>query len=231
LPRRWRPVQTWRASQATRLFTMTFLNRAPLSNRLWCPAHLALRRRSSRALLTRMRLTCGRWDSEARLSLLPAQIRVNAGHITRSSRTTVGGTESTPITTLTGTIQFMTVWAILAATIRNSLAMISSTAPTQLAQRLAMTAALIRLEWRPGQNGSVAVTWTRATAHRRGTSSAWNSSLRLIHSTALLTKGTLPRRPTLPSTPGVARPVKGAPRGTNCESRLSPKKLLVSKWW
>jgi len=178
LPRRWRLAPTWRASQAIRTFTTTFLSRARLRNHHYSPAP---RRPSSRGLLTRMRRMSGRSGSRGKLSSLRAPTPVFAGRTTRLNRTTVAGTESTAITTLTGTIPSMTVWAILAGMIRSNLVMISSTARIQPAQRSATMAALIRLEWRPAQNGSVAVTWTRGTAHRRGTSSAWNFSLHLTH--------------------------------------------------
>jgi hypothetical protein len=172
----------------------------------------------------------GRSGLRGKRSWLRALTPVFAGRITRSSHTTVAGTASTPITTLIGTIPFMTVWAILAGMIRNSLVTISSTARTRLAQRSATMAALIRLEWRPVQDGSVAVTWTRAMAHRRGTSSAWNFSLRLIHSTARPTKATRPRHPILQLTPGVARLRRVALSATSCKPLLKRKKLLVSKW-
>jgi hypothetical protein len=157
---------------------MTFLNPVRLSTHHCNPVPL---RRSSLASNTRTRPTYGRWDSEARLSLLPAQIPVFAGPITRSSLTTVAGTEQTRTTTLTGTIPFITVWAIRAETIRSSLVTTSSTARTPPARRSATMAWATRLEWRPAQNGSVAVTWTRAMAHRRGTSSAWNFSSHPTH--------------------------------------------------
>ena len=57
------------------------------------------------------------------------------------------------------------------------------------AQRSATTAWVTRSGWRPAQSGLAAVTWTRATAHRPDTSSAWNFSLRLIHSTARRIEG------------------------------------------
>ena len=120
----------------------------------------------------------------------------------------------------------MTASATLAATIRHSLAMISFTAPTPPAQRSATTAAATRSGWRPAQSGSVAVTWTRATARRPDTSSAWNFSSRLTRSTARRTKATRPRRPTLPSTPGVAR-LRKVVRLTHCKLLLKLKPLLA----
>ena len=167
---------------------MIFLNEALSRNR--SPER---RRRSSRGLLIPMRPMSGRWDFAARLLLLQELIPGFAGHITRSSRITAGGTEQTPITILTGTTPSMTAWATRAGTIRLSLAMISSTEVTPLARQLATTAAPTRLEWRPAQNGSAAVTWIRGTAHRPDTSSAWNFSWRLTRSAARPTKATRPR--------------------------------------
>ena len=57
----------------------------------------------------------------ARLSFLQALIPGFAGHMTHSSRITAAGTESTPITILTGTTPFMTVWATRAGTIPRAL--------------------------------------------------------------------------------------------------------------
>ena len=166
----------------------------------------------------------------ARLLLLQARIPVFAGRITRSSLITAAGMEQTRITILTGTTPSMTAWATLAGTIRQSLAMISSMAVIPSARRSATMAAPTRLEWRPAQNGSVAVTWTRATAHRPGTSSAWNFSWRLTHWAARRTKATRPKRLILPSTPGVARLRRVASPATSCKLLLKLKKLLVSRW-
>src|SRR5947207_13078410 len=107
--------------------------------------------------------------------------------------------------------------------------MISSTVRTQLAQRSVTMAAPIRLEWRPVQNGSPAVTWTRAPARRRGTSSAWNFSLRLTHSTARPPKAIRPKRLTLPSTPGVARSRRVALSATSGTLLFEHKKLLLTR--
>ena len=85
----------------------------------------------------------------------------------------------TPITITTGTTPFTTALEIHAATIRRSLATTTVMARTRSGLRLATTAWVIRLGWRPARNGSVAVTWTRATAHRPDISSAWNGFLRL----------------------------------------------------
>ena len=153
---------------------MTFLKRDPLSNRLCSPAVPLPRQRSSLALLTRTRLTCGRLDSKGKRLLLPEQILAFAGLMTCSSRITAAGTEQTPITIKTGTIPFMTAWGTHAGMIHRSLATISSTERTPSQRRLAMTAAPIRSAWPPAHNGSVAVTWIRETAHQPGTSSAWN---------------------------------------------------------
>ena len=57
---------------------------------------------------------------------------------------------ATPITILTGMIPFTTASAILAGTIRTSLAMISSTARTQPAQRSATMAAANQIGMAPG---------------------------------------------------------------------------------
>ncbi len=172
----------------------------------------------------------GRSGLKGRLSWLPAQIPVFDGRMTRSSLITEVGTEQTRTITLTGMIPFMTAWAIPAETIRRSLAMITSTAAIPPAPRLVMTAALIRSGWRPAQNGSVVVIWTRALAHRQGTSSAWNFSSRRTHSTAHPTKATRRKRPILQPTPGVARFRKVALPATSCEPPLKLRKLLVSKW-
>jgi hypothetical protein len=173
---------------------MIFLNEALSTTRLCNRASLVRPRRSSRGLLIRTRLTCGHSDFAARLLLLQELIPGFAGHITRSSRTTAGGTEQTPITILAGTTPFTTAWATRAGMIRLSLAMISSMEVTPLARQLATMAAPTRLEWLPVQNGSVAVTWTRAMAHRPDTSSAWNFSWRLTRSAAHPTKAIRPRR-------------------------------------
>ena len=178
MPKHWRPVLTWRASQATRTFTMTFLNEARSRNRVY---NLERQRRSSRGSLTRMRPTCGHWDFAVRLLLLRAPIPGFAGHITRSSRITAVGTGSTRTTIKTGTILSTTASATLAGTIHLNLVMISSMEVIPLARRLVTMAAPTRLEWHRARNGSAAVTWIRATAHRPGTSSAWNFSSRLIH--------------------------------------------------
>ena len=85
----------------------------------------------------------------------------------------------TPTTITTGTTPFMIASATLAATIHRFLAMISFTALIPQAPRSAMMALATRSGWRPAQNGSVAVTWIKATAHRLVTSSACNCSLRL----------------------------------------------------
>jgi hypothetical protein len=73
-------------------------------------------------------------------------------------------------------VPFTTVLEILAATIRRFHAMISAMARIPSELRLAMTASAIRSVWHPAQSGSVAVTWTRATARRPNTLSAWNGS-------------------------------------------------------
>ena len=173
---------------------MIFLNEALSTSRLCNRASLVRRRRSSRGLLIPMRLMSGHSDFAARLLSLQELIPGFAGHITLSSRITAGGTEQMPITTLTGTTPSMTAWATRAGTIRLSLAMISSTEVTPLARQLATMAAPTRLEWLPAQNGSAAVTWTRAMAHRPDTSSAWNFSWRLTRSAARPTKATPPWR-------------------------------------
>ena len=184
---------------------MIFLKRGRLSNRLCSPAVPLLRRRSSPALLTRTRLTCGRLDFTGRRLLLPERILGFAGLMTRSSLITAAGTEQTRITIKTGTTPFTTAWGTHAGMIRQSLATISSMERIPSLPRLAMTAVPTRSAWRPAQSGSVAVTWTRATAHQPGTSSAWNFSWRLTHSAARRTKATRPKRLILPTTRGVAR--------------------------
>ena len=69
--------------------------RGPVDHSPLQPRVPLLRRRSSRGLLIRTRLTCGRSDSRARLLLLPELIPGFAGLITRSSRITAAGTEQT----------------------------------------------------------------------------------------------------------------------------------------
>src|SRR5437667_4636863 len=97
----------------------------------------------------------------------------------RLSLTIAAGTGKTPITTTIGTIRFTTASAILAATIRSSLATTTATALTPPALRSAMTEWVTRSAWRQVPSGSAAETWTRATARQQDTSSAWNGSLRL----------------------------------------------------
>ena len=87
--------------------------------------------------------------------------------------------ESRLITTTTGMTQFTTALEIHAAMIRLSLAMITAMARIRSGRRLGMTTWAIRLGWRPARNGSVAVTWTRGTAHQPDISSVWNGFLRL----------------------------------------------------
>ena len=60
------------------------------------------------------------------------------------------------------------------------------TARTPRERWSATTARVTRSGWRPAQSGLVAVTWTRATARRPGTSSAWNGSLRRRGSAAAI---------------------------------------------
>src|SRR6266550_3674580 len=129
---------------------------------------------------------------------------------------------STGITISTGTIPSTTgITLAFVASIPPSRATVLAMARTQRAQRLAMTAALTKLEWRQARNGLVAVTWkTMARAHQPGTSSAWSFSWLLTRLAARQTKATRRRHLTLLSTPGVARPRKGAQPATNCESRL-----------
>src|SRR5205823_12915880 len=85
----------------------------------------------------------------------------------------------------TGMIRFMIVLAILAGTIRLSLATIMGMGPIPSAQPLEMTAWAIRLAWRPARSGSAAVIWIKEQVHQRGTLSVWNGSLRLIRSAAV----------------------------------------------
>ena len=160
----------WRDWKAIRVFIMTCLNPALLSKRLRDLLQ------SSLASLTRTRLMSGHLGSPGKTLLWPAPTPVFAGRTMRLSRTIAAGTGRTPITITIGTIRFMTALAIPAVTIRSNLAMITFTARTPLAQRLAMTAWVTRSAWLPGRNGSGAVTWTWATAHRPDTSSAWNGS-------------------------------------------------------
>ena len=68
-----------------------------------------------------------------------------------------------------------------AGTIHSSLATISFTAAIPPVRRLEMTAALTRSGWPPAQDGSLAATWTRGTAHQQGISNAWNFSWPPIH--------------------------------------------------
>src|SRR5439155_276320 len=106
---------------------------------------------------------------------------VFAGRITRSSLITAAGTESTPITILAGMTAFIPVAAFADLT-RQSLVIISSTARTQPAQRSETMAGPTRSAWRRAQSGLLAVTWTRATAHRRHIWSACNLYSRLTQS-------------------------------------------------
>ena len=129
---------------------------------------------------TRTRRRSGRLDSPGRISLWQAPIQVCAGRIMPLSRIIAAGTGRTPITILTGTIRFTTASAILAVTIRRFHAMISFTALTQPGQRSATMARVTRSGWRRGHNGSAAVTWIKAPALRRDTSSAWSFSSHLI---------------------------------------------------
>src|SRR5215510_12048352 len=117
-----------------------------------------------------------------------------------------------------------TASAIPAATIRRSLAMITSTELTPLAQRSVTTAGTTRLEWHLAQNGLVAVTWTSVWAHRLGTSSAWNGSWHLPRSAAVIP--TRPRRLISLLTHGVVRPLK-AVRLIHCKLLLMLKPLLA----
>src|SRR5437867_829845 len=95
--------------------------------------------------------------------------------------------------------------------------MISSTAATPPAQRSATMAVPTRSGWHLAQSGLLAVTWTKAQAHQRDTSSAWNFSWRLTRWAA--GRATRPKHPTLQLTPGVARPRK-AVRLTHCKLLL-----------
>ena len=209
---------------------MTSRDEARSSNRLCDPAVLRRQRRSSRGSLTRTRLMFGRSGSRGRLSWLPVRIPVFAGHITRSSLITVAGTESTRITILAGMTAFIPVAAFADLT-RQSLVTISSMAAIQQAQRSETMAGPTRSAWRPAQSGLLAVTWTRATAHRRHIWSAWNFSSRLTRSAARRTKATRPKHPILQSIPGPARSRRVVLSATSCKLPLKPRKLLVSKWW
>src|SRR6266516_1088830 len=160
---------------------MCFLNRTLL---LRHPRKRRGRRPLNRALLTRTRRMCGRWDSEARELRWPGLTLASVGPITRSNLIIAAGTESRPITITIGTIPSMTALEILAVMIRPSLVMITVMALILSALRLATTVWATRLGWRPAQDGSAATTWTRVTAHRPDTSSAWNGSLRLTLSAA-----------------------------------------------
>ena len=172
--------------------------RGPVEQSPLQPRGPATRRRSSPELLTRTRRTSGRSDSRGKPLSLRARIPVFAGRITRLNRTTAAGTESNANHNYNWHDSIHDRWAILAGMIRQSLVTISSMAAIPRAQRSATMAAPTRSGWRPAQSGSVAVTWTREMAHQPGTSSAWNSSLRLTHSTARRTKATRPKRPILP---------------------------------
>jgi hypothetical protein len=178
-----------------------------------------------------MRQMSGRSGSKAKRSWLPAQILVFGGRTTRSSLITAVGTESTPITILTGTIRFMIVWATRAAMIRRNRATTFSMAATQPARRSAMMEVQTRSEWRQAQGGSGAVTWTRATARRLATSSAWNFSWRPTHSIAHQTKATRPKHLISQSTPGAAPCRRVALPAVSYKPLLKRRKLLVSKWW
>src|SRR5262245_42801722 len=87
--------------------------------------------------------------------------------------------ESRPIITTTGMTPFTTVLEIHAAMIRPFLATTLVMARIRSGRQWAMTAWVTRSAWRQKLNGSDVVTWTKATAHRPGTSSAWNGFLHL----------------------------------------------------
>jgi hypothetical protein len=158
---------------------------------------------------------------------------VFAGHTTRSSLIIAAGTAQPPITILTGTIPSTpAITLAFVASIPPSPAMVLAMARTQPARRSATMAGLIRLEWRPGQNGSVVATWrTMARAHQPGISSAWSFSWLLTQLAARRRKVTRARHLTLPSTRGVARPRRAASSGTSCKRLSKVKKLRVSRWW
>ena len=198
---------------------MRFLKGPPLA---WDVRSLALLQRLSGGSFTRTRPTYGLSDSPDKASSLRAQIPVFAGHTTRLNPTTAAGTAKAPITITTGTTPSTIVSAIPAGTIRSNLATISFTVLTPPAQRLAMTAWVTRLEWHPAQNGLVAVTWTKALAHRPDTWSACSGSSRLTHLTAHQTKATLLRRPILQLTPGFVR-LRKAVQPTHCKPLLKLK--------
>ena len=208
---------------------MTSRNLGRLSNRLCNLARRVLLRRSSRALITRTRPMSGRSDSAERPSSLRALTPAFAGRMTRSSLTTAVGTEQTRITIKTGTTPFTTSWETLAGTIHLSLGMISSTGVTRLVQQSGMTGLAIKLEWRRARSGSVAVTWTKATAPRPGTSSAWNFSLRLTHWAAHLTKATRPKRLISRPTLGVVR-LRKVVRWTVSKPPWKLKPQRASRW-
>src|SRR5262245_44319698 len=163
--------------KAIHIFKMRFLTRSRLS----AARHNGRsRRRLSRTLATRTHRISGRWGSEARELQLAAQILASVGHITRSNPIIAGGTESRLIIITTGTMRFMTVLEILAETIRLSHVTTSGMARIQWARQLATIRWETRSGWRPARSGSVVVTRTRETAHRRDISSAWNGSLHRI---------------------------------------------------
>src|SRR5262249_36935106 len=134
-------------------------------------------RQLNRASPIPTRRTCGHWALEDRELRLPGLTRASAGRIMRLSRITAVGTDRTSIMITIGTTPSTTALATLAEMIRLSLAMTTVMALIRQALGLAMMALVIRSGWRRARSGSVVVTWTRATAHRRDTSNAWNFSL------------------------------------------------------
>src|SRR2546430_3359550 len=171
----------WHEWKVIHILKILFLHQALLLSHL---RNRTSRRRLNRVLPTRTRRTYGRSVLEVRELRWPERTPASAGRITHLSRITAAGTESRPITITTGMIPFTTAWVTLAVTIRLSRAMTTAMARIRQALRLATMARAIRSVWHPARNGSAAVTWTRETAHRLATSSAWNGFLRLTRSVA-----------------------------------------------
>src|SRR5262245_50813512 len=117
--------------------------------------------------------------------------------------------------------------ATRAGTIRRFLAMTMVMGPTQLALWSAMMALVTRLGWRPARSGMVAVTWTKATGHRQGTSSAWNFSWRLTRWAATRDTATRLELPISRVTHGSARLRKVA-RPTHYQLLWKLKQQLAS---
>src|ERR1051325_11122009 len=123
--------------------------------------------------------------------------------------------EHWPSTIKTGTTLFTTALATPAVTMHKRLAMTMVMVPIPQALQLAMILRATKSEWRRTRSGSVAATWTRATAHRPDTTSAWNFFSHLTRWAARQLKAIQDWRPILRSTRGVVR-LRKVVRLTHC---------------